>query len=66
MSQVKGTVTILFKLDTEEYPVPADSNLSLQLKEDIQEAIESSVAIEINNINIKRTAIKNDEIRDFD
>lgn len=66
MSQVKGQITIHFRLDTEDYPVPADANLSLQLKEDVQEAIEASVPIEINAIKVTRTAIKNEEIRDFD
>lgn len=66
MSQVRGKIEIHFKLDTDEYPVPSDGNLSLSLREDVQEALEASLAIEINSVKVTRTGIKNDEDRDQD
>jgi hypothetical protein len=61
MSRVKFKLEIHCQLDTDEYPVPSDGNLSLQLKEDVQEALESNIPVEVNSIKAIRTGIKNDE-----
>lgn len=61
MSLVKAKIEIHCKIDTDEYAIPADGNLSLQIKEDVQEAVESSLPFEINSIKITRTGVKNDE-----
>lgn len=65
MSLIKVKAEIHFKADTDEYAVPADDNLSLQIKEDLQEAIESSLPFEINAIKVTRTGVKNDQVRDY-
>lgn len=67
MAEIKGTITVLFKLDTEDYHVPVDGRLSLSLSDDIQEALETNLPLEIQNIKI--TGIKKEfdaEIRDQD
>lgn len=66
MTVVRFKIEIHGKLDTDEFPIPADGNLSLQLKEEVRDAIESSISIEINNIKVTRSAVKNEEVRDFD
>lgn len=63
MAQVKAKIEIHVKIDTDEYAIPADGNLSLQIKDDMREAIETSLPFEINVINVikvTRTGIKND------
>lgn len=61
MSRVKFKLEIHGQLDTDDYAVPSDGNLSLQLKEDVLEALESNLSVEVNNIKVTRTGIKNDE-----
>lgn len=60
MAQVKAKIEIHVKIDTDEYAIPADGNLSLQIKDDMREAIETSLPFEINVIKVTRTGIKND------
>lgn len=59
MSRVKFRVEIHGELDTEDYPIPADNRLSLQLKEDIQDAIESTISVTINQIKITGAGNRN-------
>lgn len=66
MSTIKFRLEIHGVVDTLEYPVPADGRLMLQLKEDIQEAIETTIPVEINAIKIVKVISKNDdEVRDY-
>lgn len=54
-------------LDTDEYAVPADGRLTLQLKEDVEEALESNISAEINFVKVTKVSVKNDvEDRDSD
>lgn len=64
MAQVKFKVEITGVFDPDEYQMPADGNLTLQLKEDITEAIESSISVEVNTVKVTRGIIKNED-RDF-
>ena len=64
MSVLKCKVELLLEVDTEEYPIPADGKLLASLKEDVKDAIESTVAVSIENIKAVRVSFKHDEIRD--
>lgn len=67
MSIIKAKIEIHVTIDTDEYPVPADGKLTLTLQDDVQEAIEGSVPVEINVIKITKTAGKiYEEVRDYD
>lgn len=62
MSELKYKLEVHITVDPLEYPIPADTNLALSLKEDIQEAIESAVCVEVNAVKIIKTGgkIKNE------
>lgn len=64
MAQVKFKAEISGVFDPDEYQMPADGNLTQQLKEDILEAIESSLSVEVNSVKVTRGSVKN-ENRDF-
>lgn len=67
MSLVKFKIEIHGQLDTDDYPSPADGRLGLSIRDDVREAIESSVAVEINSIKVTGAGNKvNAEIRDQD
>lgn len=48
-------------LDTAEYPIPADGRLTLQLRDDIQEILETNIDATINTIKVTKTGQTNDE-----
>lgn len=66
MAIVRFRLEIQGNLDTLDYPIPADGKLLFQLREEIQEAVETNLPIEINEIKIKRVAAHHDdyEVRD--
>lgn len=47
MSKIKVKATVFIELDTDEYHIPADLNLRVSLAEDIQEALESNISIQV-------------------
>lgn len=67
MSRIKVKIEIHATVDTDNYPLPADINLRASLKEDLREAIEGSIALELNHIKITGTGNRvNAEVRDTD
>lgn len=67
MSKFKYRVELHISFDEEDYPTPSDGNLGLQLKEDMIDAIESTVPVQINAIKITRTGkIKDAEPDNYD
>lgn len=66
MSKIRGKIEVLFSVDTDEYPIPSDGRLMLQIREDVQEALESSMDITINNVKITGVVGKHEEVRDND
>lgn len=61
MSKTKAKIELHVQWDTDEYPTPADGRISLQLQEDIQDAVEGSMSIEINAIKITGISKKHDK-----
>lgn len=66
MSSQKFKVEIHLQIDTEDWPPPADGQISLSLSEDIKDAIESTLPAEVNYIRAVKTGGKNVEIRNND
>lgn len=66
MAQIKAKIEIHCKIDTDEYAIPADGNISLQIKEDVGDAIESSLPFEVNVIKVTRTGGKLNDEQDQD
>lgn len=64
MSKIRCKVEIHIALDTDDYPIPADGLLSMQLKEDIQDAVESSISVEVQAIKVTGISAKNDKLQD--
>lgn len=55
------------EVNTEDYPVPADGRITLQLKDDLKAAVEDNVPVQINQIKVIKVSQKNDdEVRDTD
>lgn len=67
MSVVKFKVEVYIELDTDEYHVPVDGKLALSLQEDMQEAIENNLMVQVEQIKIIKIGGKlNAEVRDND
>lgn len=66
MSKIRFKVEIHGTVDTDDYHVPADGRLALQLEEDVKDAVESSISIEINAIKATKISGKHAEVRDND
>lgn len=66
MAIIRGKLVILFTVDTDNYPIPADGRLMLQIKEDVQDILESNIDITVNKIIPTGAVGKHEEIRDND
>ena len=66
MSIIKYRVEVNVLLDTEEYPVPADGQIALSLKEEVSDLVESNLTVEVLNVKVTRTGGVNAEVRDRD
>jgi hypothetical protein len=64
MSTKRYKVILHIEIDTLEFPIPADGKLSLSLKEEIQDAVESSVPVTLNSIQV--LGVNSAEVRDND
>lgn len=61
MSRYKVKITITLELDTDEYHIPADFKFKEQLVDDLTEAIERSLSIEVTGVAINGVRKINDE-----
>lgn len=64
MPKIKFKAEIHGELDTLDYPTPADGRLTLNLRDDIENAIEDSVPVTINACKVTRTGGKKDDDED--
>lgn len=55
MSILRLRIDIIAELDKDNYTDPVDGKLVVSLQEDIQEALETKLPIEIESIKITRT-----------
>lgn len=60
MATIRYKAEIFFEFEKEDYPTPADGNITVQLREELQDAISSSLAVEIDTIKLTKVRQPND------
>lgn len=66
---IKFKATINGTVDTSEYPMPTDNRITVQIKDDLKEVIETNLSIELNSITvckIGQTKNEDDEVQYYD